>query len=143
MIRLLLPVIFPSWRFFSSIGPAPRIDYGFLRTGEDAPSQWQEFRPRPHELTLLQGLARLFWNPQWNEFLYMNSCAERLFDAPNDMREKEIMRRLQAALAAGEITAPADARQLVYRIRAVIREGAEVSEPVLFTARPASIESAA
>jgi hypothetical protein len=143
MLKLLLPVIFPSWRFFSSIGPSPRIEIAFLQNEHQAPQSWQEFRPRPARISLKQNLCRLFWNPQWNETLYMNSCAERLFDAPSTMREQEIMRRLLVAVHAGEITIDAHARYLVYRIRALIRDDQLVSQPVLFMARPALLQGAA
>ncbi len=142
MLKLLLPVIFPSWRFFSSIGPSPRIQFAFLQNEGDEPAHWQAFRPLPARVSLKQGLRRLLWNPVWNETLYMHSCAERLFDTYTEMREQEIMRRLLAAVRTGEITLPPDAKYLVYRICAVIREVQELTEPVMFMAKPVFIQSA-
>ncbi len=72
----------------------------------------------------------------------MHSCAERLFDTYTEMREQEIMRRLLAAVRTGEITLPPDAKYLVYRICAVIREVQELTEPVMFMAKPVFIQSA-
>lgn len=143
MFRLLLPVLFPSWRFFSSIGPSPRIEYAFLQNEQDAPVSWHAFRPRPSRLSLGQQLRRLLWNPHWNETLYINSCAERLFDQYSDMRAQEIMRRMLVAANSGEIAIAPGARYLVYRISAVIREGDDVTQPVLFSAKPALLRRVA
>lgn len=37
-------------------------------------------------------LARLFWNPDWNEALYAVSLAERLAEAPTDHARDEMFR---------------------------------------------------
>ena len=98
MLKLLLPVIFPSWRFFSSIGPSPRIHYAFLQTESDEPQEWHEFRPRLEHVSFKESLWRLLHNPRWNETLYINTCAERLFEGHSEMREHEI----QTYVASGE-----------------------------------------
>ncbi|TZG25949.1 hypothetical protein [Sphingomonas montanisoli] len=79
--RLMLPAIMPSWRFFDGVSASPRVDYALLRDPEAAADHWQEFRPRPAELTLRAMLLRLVWNPQWNENLFLVSLAERLIRA--------------------------------------------------------------
>ena len=77
-LRLLLPAIVPSWRFFDAVSASPRVDYSVLRTADAAADRWEEFRPRPPELTFPTMLRRLLWNPQWNESLFLVSLAERL-----------------------------------------------------------------
>jgi len=86
-LKLLLPALTPSWRFFDSVGPSPRIEYC-------TPEGWREFRPRPEVVTWRQMLARLFWNPERNESLFLTSCAERLLESPNPHSVGEIEARL-------------------------------------------------
>ena len=136
MLKLLLPVIFPSWRFFSSIGPSPRIHFAFLTNENDEPDVWQEFRPRPAKISLKSGLWRLLHNPEWNETLYINTCAERLFEGYSEMREREIMRRILEAICNGEIKAEAAKPYVTYRISAVMREGQVTRQLVTFVATP-------
>jgi hypothetical protein len=141
MLKLLLPVIFPSWSFFSSIGPSPRIHIAFLQHENDEPDTWQEFRPRPAKVSLKNGLWRLLHNPEWNETLYINTCAERLFEGYSEMREREIMRRILAAIHSGEITVDADKPYVTYRISAVMREGPVISQQVTFVATPVLVSA--
>src|SRR4051812_10199648 len=139
MLKLLLPVIFPSWRFFSSIGASPRVEFAFLDNQNNVLNEniaWQEFRPRPKQLSFFQSFFRLFHNPRWNESLFVNTCAERLFEGASQQREHEIMRRILAAISNGELTVPVDKRYVVYRILAVIREGQEIKRPITFIATP-------
>lgn len=143
MLKLILPVIFPSWRFFSSIGPSPRIQLAFLQHEKDQPQQWQDFRPQPARITLTQGLLRLFFNPQWNETLYINTCAEHLFEAPSLMREQEIMQRLLAMLGKGEVAADSNARYLVFRVNALVRDAHKITQAVVFISRPALLKGTA
>lgn len=140
MLKLLLPVIFPSWRFFSSIGPSPRVQFTFLEKETDEPSVWQEFRPKPARVSFLQGLHRLLHNPQWNETLYINTCAERLFEEYSAMREQEIMRRILASVNCGEITAKSNDMFLQFRISVIVREGNEITDSVIFASKPALLK---
>jgi len=142
MLKLILPVLFPSWRFFSSIGPSPRIHIAFLKNENDEAGDWQEFRPKPFKISFAKGLLRLFHNPQWNEMLYINTCAERLFEGYSEMREQEIMHRIQSAIKAGEISTNTGARYVTYRISALMREGQVVSQPVTFIANPVLLKDA-
>ncbi|MET0357487.1 MAG: hypothetical protein ABW044_11970 [Cellvibrio sp.] len=132
MLKLFLPVIFPSWRFFSSIGPSPRIHIAFTLNGDDEPVDWREFRSRPQNISIREGVFRLFHNPHWNETLYINTCAERLFEGHSEMREREIMRRILVAIQSGEIAPEAGSNYVRYRISAIIREGEVVTQPVTF-----------
>ncbi|RYY03050.1 MAG: hypothetical protein EOO53_10235 [Gammaproteobacteria bacterium] len=143
MIKLFLPVLFPSWRFFSSIGPSPRIEFALLQNENDELVNWQEFRPKPARISFVKGLLLLFHNPRWNETLYINTCAERLFEGYSEMREQEIMRRILASISVGEIIADSNVCYVTYRISAVMREGQVISQPVTFIAKPALLKSAA
>ncbi len=140
MLKLFLPVLFPSWRFFSSIGPSPRIHIAFSNNESDEPIHWREFRSLPEKLSFREGIFRLFHNPRWNETLYLNSCAERLFEAYSDIREQEIMRSILAAIKSGEINPDANSTSVKFKISAVIREGRAVTQPVTFVSRAVSFK---
>jgi hypothetical protein len=97
ILKLLLPALIPSWRFFDVIGPSPRIEYALLVTPEALP-QWEVFRPRPASLSVIQMLKQLTWNPRWNEDLFLVSCAERLIYDQTDHSYREIMQRIRGEL---------------------------------------------
>ncbi len=80
IVKLLLPALIPSWRFFDTIAPSPRIEFTLLKTADDVPENWQEFRPRPAHLSPGSMLKRLFWNPRWSETLFPVSCTELLME---------------------------------------------------------------
>jgi hypothetical protein len=127
-IKLLLPILFPSWRFFSSIGPSPRIDVGFVAEAGNSPDVWVPFRPIPSKITFTQQIIRLFHNPQWNELLYINSCGERLFEGGDVFYREEIAQRLLKSIALGEIVRPANAKFMQFRIRAVYSEDTDANK---------------
>lgn len=139
-LQLILPVFFPSWRFFSGIDPSPRVQYALLASETENPTVWQAFRPLQHRMSIWQAIQRLFWNPKWNETLYINSCAERLFDGYSSMREHEIMRRILAAINKGEIQLKDNDRFIVFRILALAHEGQEVIETLVFVSKPESLQ---
>jgi hypothetical protein len=139
-LQLILPVFFPSWRFFSGIDPSPRVQYALLASEREKPTVWKTFRSLQHRISIWQAMQRLFWNPKWNETLYINSCAERLFDGYSPMREHEIMRRILAAIYLGEIQIKDNDRYIVFRILALAREGQEVIETLVFVSKPASLK---
>lgn len=142
MIKLLLPILFPSWRFFSSIGASPRVEFGFVADINQQPAEWASFRPLPARVGFWCGLGRLLHNPQWNERLYVNTCAEHLFDAHSTFREQEIGRILLAAIAAGEYVVPQDACFVIYRICAVFRDennSGVIRNEVAFVAQPLTL----
>ena len=141
-LKLFIPVLFPSWRFFSGIGASPRIQYAFLQSEHGEPEAWNDFRTIPPQVGLWDTFVRLFFNPVWNETLYINTCAEHLFEEYSAMREQEIMRRLLAAVERGELSAKPCAKYLVYRVVALIREGEVIISPVAFVARPALLTTA-
>lgn len=134
-LRLLLPALVPSWRFFDVIAPSPRIEYALGAAPGAVPGGWREFRPRPARLSPLEMLARLVWDPRWNETLFLVSCAERLVDQPTAHSEDEIFRRIAADLAR----APDGAGQapwLWFRLVFIRREGESLVRETLFTAPP-------
>jgi hypothetical protein len=97
-MRLLLPAIVPSWRFFDAVTASPRVDYALAADAHDAPGDWREFRPRVAVLTPGTMLSRLVWNPAWNEDLYLVSLAERLMSDAGPATwahsERELLRRV-------------------------------------------------
>lgn len=136
MLKLLLPILFPSWRFFSSIGPSPRIDVAFVVEKNAEPQMWSPFRPLPEAVGFAVGARRLFHNPSWNEQLYINTCAEHLFEEPSDFYAQEIGVRLVNSVFNKEISADSTSRYLVFRIRAITVEAGQVRNDVVFISRP-------
>ena len=133
-LKLLLPALIPSWNFFDVIAPSPRVEYARLRSIGDASGDWRAFRPRPERLSPWAMLTRLFWNPSWNETLFLVSCAERLTDEPTAHSEDEIFKRIAADLARE----PADEARpwLCFRLVFVSREGGSLVSEVLFQPAP-------
>ena len=125
-LRLLAPVLVPSWRFFDTITASPRIEV--LPLGPDgAPrGEWREFRPRPQRLPLRSFLVRLLWNPGWNETLYLTSCAERLLEEESTFRVAEIARRIAAILD------PEETPSFQFRLVLVSRAGEVLQKEVAY-----------
>lgn len=98
-LKLLLPALIPSWRFFQGVAPSPRIEFTLLEAGQDLSNNWREFRPRPARLSVMEMLKRIFWNPGWNELLFLVSCAERLIQNPTEHSAREISNRIRNAIA--------------------------------------------
>lgn len=96
LLSLLLPALIPSWRFFKTVGPSPRVEYRLIHSGQ--PGTWQEDRPRPQRLGLGQMLRRMLWNPSWNEQLFMVSCAERLMEEETAHSLEELNLRIASQL---------------------------------------------
>lgn len=136
MLKLILPVLFPSWRFFSSIGPSPRIEVGFVAGKNAEPLSWLSFRTLPEKVGLVSGLLRLFHNPQWNEHLYINTCAEHLFENHSEFYELEIARRLLVAINSGELVITDEAGYFVFRIRALEFDAGQLRDDVVFVSPP-------
>ena len=86
-LKLLLPALFPSWRFFDWIAPAPRIEVKIN-------DQWKEFRPRPEYVSLPTMIKRMIWSPYWNDSLFLVSCAERLAENPTEHSYNQILKRI-------------------------------------------------
>lgn len=146
-IALILPILVPSWRFFKTIDPSPRVQWVLTSAGADAPKaplNWQEFRPRPAYLSPLQMFRRLFWNPVWNESLFLVSCAERIQECPtdhsiNEIRQRilrEIMRIPASVTKTGTTESSTESsttdKMLQFRLLFVHRDGAQLTKEVLF-----------
>lgn len=121
-LRLVLPALIPSWRFFKTVAPSPRVEFRVEAT--EGPGPWQEAAPRPVEVSFARMMRRMFWNPRWNEALYLNSCAERLIGTEERVHETEILRRIARALSP-------EAR-FQYRLIFVTREGGQLERHMLY-----------
>jgi hypothetical protein len=139
-LRLLLPALIPSWKFFDVIAPSPRIEYALASASTEAPSDWREFRPRPEQVSVATMLKRLVWNPRWNETLFLVSCAERLVDEPTAHSEDEIFQRIAADLARQPDAATLEP-WLSFRLVFVSREGEAIEREVLFQPQPRRLAS--
>lgn len=89
LLRLVLPALVPSWRFFDEIAPSPRID---VLNGED----WQDVNPPSPKPVPATILFRLVWNPERNAALFLTSCAERVLQDHCAHAEREIIGRARA-----------------------------------------------
>lgn len=130
-IRLLLPALFPSWRFFDVIGPSPRIELALLDTPDDASVAWREIRPRTDRLGAAGYLRTFFFNPRWNETLFLVTCAEGVIRDESDHTVREIRDRLRADLhrSAGGPAKP----WFRFRIALLSRDAGRVRRDVVFT----------
>lgn len=133
-LKLLLPALIPSWRFFDVIEPSPRIEFTLLKTPQDTPTHWQEFRPRPAHLPISSMLKRMFWNPLWNESLFLVSCAERLMINPTEHSNQEILKRIKTEIekSATDTTATP---HLQFRLVFVRRHGTELEKDITFISK--------
>lgn len=130
LLSLFLPTVIPSWRFFKTVAPSPRIEYRLIEAGRDG--DWQEDRPRPGHLGLGQILRRMLWNPEWNEQLYLVSCSERLIDEPSQHSVDEINLRVARLLPAGQ-------QELQFRLVFVSREQGQIVKLVEYESSPVSL----
>jgi len=131
-LSLLVPALIPSWRFFDIVTASPRIEVARMVSAADAPARWHEFRPRPPRLSPGAILRRLFWNPVWNETLFLVSCAERLLETPTRHGADEIAARIAATLGPG----PGFFR---FRIVLVGREGEVPTTEIAYVSPPRSL----
>lgn len=120
-LSLILPVLIPSWRFFKAIEPSPRVQWAVFSASDISAENWHEFRPRPPKVTPLQMLGRLFWNPKWNDALFVVSCAERIALDPHPHSINEINCRILSDLRH----LPMDAAGKLMRFRLVFVHRAE------------------
>ena len=143
LLSALLPALLPSWRFFDRIGPAPHVEYSWGAAAVEAGRAWRPLRPEPAHVALGTLLARLLWNPERNEALFLVSCAERLLEDPSAARADLLWRRV-ADLIRQERIGSADAADsrlsgyLRVRIVEVTREGHRLARAVRYVseARP-------
>ena len=135
-LKLLLPALIPSWKFFDSIAPSPRIQYSLLNSDTKQEQEWFEFRPRPAELPFIKMLKRMLWNPAWNESLFLVSCAERIMQHYTEHSENEILQRIEKDLAIhpGNNSLKM-ATHLQFRLLIIQRKGVHLHEEVMFISR--------
>lgn len=121
------------------IAPAPRVEYALLASPGDTEGTWREFRPRPEHVSAATLLKRLFWNPRWNQTLFVMSCAERLAeDRTPEHSEAELYKRIAADLA---LEARDPARPwLCFRLVFVSRDGEALTEEVMVQPAPRRLE---
>ena len=141
MLRLLLPALIPSWRFFDSIGSSPRLEFALLKTPDNSAPEWREFDPRPAQVPLAAMLLRLFWNRHWNESLYLVSCAEKLLAEPSAVNESNLLRRIANH---NQLDAPASGLEqpafLSVRVSVLKRERGSIIRQVLFVSLPRPLD---
>ena len=152
--KLLLPALLPSWNFFDVIAPSPRIEFTLLHSENDTSTQWQEFRPRPAQLPFSQMLARMFWNPRWNETLFTVSCAERIMEntSRNNLdshSENEILNRIINDIVCNKLILVNNKAQdnptthIQFRLLVIQREGLKLTQEVVFESRIAPLSECA
>ncbi|MEP5730389.1 MAG: hypothetical protein ABJL67_13595 [Sulfitobacter sp.] len=129
-LSLILPVLMPSWRFFEAIQPSPRVQWQLTLGTENASEAWHDFRPRPKSITPLQMFLRLFWNPLWNETLFVVSCAERIAQHPTPHSIHEINQRILSDIKQRRVDTAG--KMLRFRLVFVYREKAKIMRDVLF-----------
>lgn len=89
--KLLLPVLFPSWRFFRAVEASPRIEWRLIGAGSE---DWHLYGTRAQHFSLWKAFTRLFLNAKWHEELYMVTLSERLLVEDSVFANKEIAYRL-------------------------------------------------
>ena len=142
LLSSLLPALFPSWRFFDRIGPAPQVEYAWGATAADAGHTWRALRQEPLRVLLPELLASLVWNPDRNESLFLVSYAERLLDDPTPARAELLWTRAAdlacRARRANDDALPGPAGYLRVRIVEVTRDGDRLARDVMYVseARP-------
>jgi len=114
LIRLILPTIFPSWRFFKEVEASPRLEW----RSSDVGANWHSAMHRRTHLTPWLVLRRLVWNRNWNEYLFLVTCSERLLIEPTQHAVDEIVVRLCRVQGCA-------ASELEFRICLVDRVGTE------------------
>lgn len=123
----------PSWNFFDIISPSPRIEYSLLFSENEKTLNWIEFRPKPSHLSIPNMLKRIFWNPTWNESLFLASCAERILENYTLHSENEILRRIERDLSLQK--EHSTETHLQFRLLFIQRIGVELKTDVLFNSR--------
>lgn len=132
-LSLILPVLIPSWRFFRAVEPSPRVQWAWV-DADDATTEWQEFRERPLTVSPFQMLCRLFWNPAWNDTLFIVSCAERIATEPNTHSIHEIKQRLLSD--PSQVPLGASGERMQFRLVFVSRGPGGLEQEVVYLSDP-------
>ena len=131
---LILPILIPSWRFFRTIEPSPRVQWALFSGADQREVGWCEFWPRPLVVTPLEMLRRLVWSPMRNEELFVLSCAERIAERPTAHSINEVNWRIRADLKRRGIEGAN--KTLRFRLVFVQRTKAQLAEEVLYVSEP-------
>jgi hypothetical protein len=139
MLQWLLPALMPSWRFFDTMGAAPRLEWARHEPGVEP--RWQAFRPQPAQRHPAAVALSLIWAPRRNETLFILSCAESLLQAPTAARERLLLSTLRAAALAGEC--PGQARETWLHVRIMItqRDGHVIHQLEAWRAEPLTLDA--
>lgn len=119
--RLMLPVLLPSWRFFASIAPSPRIEFAICNSLGERTQTWRTMSPTPDRLSVAQLCWRLIHNTQRNEDLYLVSCAENLIASGQQQWADRIANCLRRRLH--KQCHVIDNEKFCFRLVFVVREG--------------------
>lgn len=128
-LKLMLPALIPSWRFFSSVAPSPRVEYALGVDALTPPQKWHAFRPRPDHVSFAQMLWCMIWNPQWNETLFLVTCSERLIAAPTQHSVQEIHKRVARDIMRRP-SPPAPTTLLYFRLVFLDRMGTNIQKSI-------------
>ena len=142
VLKLLIPALLPSWNFFDYITPSPRIQFTLLKHENDIPTHWQEYRPRPIHLSVIQMLKRMLWNSHWNETMFVMGCAERLAVNHNpEHSENEILNRIISDLKNPTSNIDvSDITHIQFRLVFIEREETNLVEEITYHSRIQSIK---
>ncbi len=130
-LSLLLPTIFPSWRFFKTVGPSPRIEYRLIGKGQKG--DWHESHPLPEHVSFLRMLRRMVWNPARNTQLYMVSLAERLVSGIHEHSEAELNRLIWERIGK-------QAAKMQFRLVFLVPEDGAITATVVYESTPVAAE---
>lgn len=129
-LSLTLPILIPSWRFFKEIEPSPRVQWALFPSSQASEGDWHEFRQRPLVTTPFEMFFSLFWNPAWNDTLFVVSCAERIAQQPTDHSIIEIKRRILRDVE--QMRADVTGMWMQFRLVFVCRDETGLSQEIVF-----------
>ena len=130
-IYLLLPALFPSWRFFKQVGPSPRVEYRVLLDGQG--SEWRESHPIPEHVGLGRMARRMIWNPARNTQLYMVSLSERLVSGLVEHSAAELNRLIAEKIGEQE-------GELQFRLMFMAPEDDQIVGTVVYESEPVALQ---
>ena len=106
-LTLFLSAIISSWQFFKEAAEAPVLEISFND------ENWDVLSLRSDKRTFLGFLGGIFYNPKWNEALYIMDCAERLLTDISQRNIDELMDRVVLYLKSRNLL---NSSQLKYRL---------------------------
>lgn len=134
VLILLLPCLIPSWRFFKSVEPSPRVQWRGVSPPGGPEDDWQDYRPAPQTVSVTGMLRRLIWNPDRNRDLWVVSLSERLILDPSAHSHDEICRRVAAEATAH--LAPGQFSDLQFRLLFISREDGRIESQISYVSNP-------